>query len=280
MAEGTEAAAATVPGEGAPVQPAQSVPDGMRLVSNDDFSRLSRIESAYKGERPLVDAILKAGVKSPEDFGTMHTRAQQFAKFEQAGIPADALLAAMEQGVNDDGAANMGVFDPESFKAEIMADMQRQQAQAEYDRALAGHDKLFKSVTNDELFAELLGENPSDFHKAMLQSHLQMQAHGMRELYGDDHPLSGNLAPLNDELVGQALASVREQYAKAQGAALDNAAKAAAGGKPPAKPSGTPAGSGSRQGAPEDEPPADPHQELRSRAKAELDKARRVGGAV
>lgn len=222
----------TTAGEPAPTgeatQPGQSQAPAQHTGGIDpaEFQRLQRIEQQYRGAAPLIDSMVKLGIKSPDDINRLHATHARIAKL---GVDLDQLEQGMTTGVQRDE----GEFDPQQFEQRIVGRVQQEFATREHESAMQQEQRLVEG-----LVGTLAGENAPKQAKSAIQGIVTHLTLGRSELYPDGHPLAGQLKPLSAEQVREVQTEAEAIWNGVRNPSLGTIAASAHTARAPAAPGG------------------------------------------
>lgn len=202
--------------------------DAFERIPKDELNRLRSYEQQFRGSKPLVDAALSSGFKSPDDFGnvrTMRERVDRYGKLldtlDKRKVNQDALLGLLDGGGDDfDEDSPKGGFSQEDIEKlldERDKKRSRQEAESKHSEMSAREAKLARELAN-----EILGDSSlSEFDKKLIADGLALRAFQNRKPYGDDHPLGGDYyAPHDEDSLKSLVAQLKDERQKALGEAL------------------------------------------------------------
>lgn len=234
-----------------PVQPATpAADDGYERVSRDELTTLRRNSEKVRGMEGFYQESSRRGFKRPEDFGT-------FDKFNETlkgkGLTMDQMVQILQGQEEKAEKPAGGGMDPASIekflkdqgymtKAEVDKTFSRRDALTAHQQALAKEGEYLKNK-----YGELLGENPTDYDKFLIENAARAHLDGKRSTYPEGHPLhQETLAAYDEKGLELVWGELKQMHAKsrgadlaAKGAAVNNGAKPIAGGggsKQPPKP--------------------------------------------
>lgn len=220
-----------------PAKPAEpTIPEGHRLVPEDQYAKLERNSHRVSGMEKVFSAAAQAGLTDPSQIaavGELHrellsqgyTPQKAMEIIRSAGQPTAQPAAPQPQA----GQSTEGMT-PEEIRELVSTQFAEQNAQAEHDRAMQAESQL----VNQHL-KPLLDSVPSDRHemfKEIVQGYLDQK----RSFYDAEHPLrTVAFRPLDEAGVKSAIESMAAVFGKAPaqaGATPSNAAPATAPQRP------------------------------------------------
>lgn len=210
-----------------PTQQTFQPPQGYRVISDDDHSRLTRAEQQARGFQPLYDRISKAGIKSIDDWAKYEPDFQTLAKKGGPGWLSKAFGPDADKDLSA-GEPKGPAFDPEKFKADILTESERKSFEREYEAKFKDESKYVES-----LVAKFRGEEEWDpYETERNRRALNDYLYEVRGTYGDDNPhLKGRPTLLNDSIGEKALKYFGDLKNQAKAKSTAERAKDAASGQ-------------------------------------------------
>lgn len=200
---GTTTPAAPAPAPTQPVVPAQpSIPEGHRLVKNDEWERASRYGDVAKGYEPFYKTAKELGFDKPEDlaqfkdfFGGVKKRGWDSGMLNRlvSDQPEDRSQTQTQQAPPLDGNA---------LKAEIRAEIA-------HESAVGKESDLLDSAAK-----EFAGDKATEYDIRNIRRALKAEVEDMREVYPKGHPLHERfLQPITKAHLDKVLANFRKEKA-------------------------------------------------------------------
>lgn len=252
MPEATPAAPA--PGA-APSAPALAPAPSAQSIDPSEFARLQgevanykRQSENWKGHKEFFDSVTGAGFKPDEFRSTILPTLQKISKRGIDFRDLDRVFAgqADEESGIEGGDKPITMADLKKWQDDQKKELDKTLAEKEYQSQFDGEYGQFSRDELKKLAAEKLGENVPDAVIDLLEAAFPTVHMGVRQPYGDDHPLKGKFMPAGSEGLGKVrgtmtgwLEKLRAHEWKSIG---DDARKtpttmgAPRGGQPPASP--------------------------------------------
>lgn len=177
-------------------------------LSTEDYQRLTRAEQQYKGALPLIQAATRFGFKSPKDieeYGpvvqTLREKGinpQQFT----AAFGSQVQEQAQEQGVSPRELSHQDIEQMLGEKmSKFKADLIREQAQAEHDKAMASE---YDELERDDFYSDALGDLKDSKEGRELLRYAAIGRHlaGTERKEYSDGPLKGKFGPAGRDGLG------------------------------------------------------------------------------
>jgi len=194
-----------------------NAPQQTETPSNPDTVTLTRAEyealntnaNRFKGDRPLVEAALKAGIQKPEDFDPILQSHQMMQSFQQHGKDPNEILNMLngqspqqqEQPQHNGGlsAEQIEQLVGKTVQSSLTSYQSQQQHETEWSSM---ENALFSKVD------ELAGDN--EVSKSGVEALVSKFANEMLEQYPHDHPLAGKYKPLSQGQIDGAIRKAQE----------------------------------------------------------------------
>lgn len=197
-------------------QEPQSQPQGV-FVPQDEYNTMRTNAERFKGDRPLVEAALSAGVRSPDDFQKFVAAQQTLERFQQAGHDPNSILQmlggkAPQQTQQTQTPTSLG---EDQIRSIIGGELASHEAKS-------AHEQQWTSM-NDSLISEvdkIAGENASDARRRVIEDVVARHANAQIERYPDGHPLAGKAKPLTSAQIQSAIASATSEISEFSGAQI------------------------------------------------------------
>ncbi len=207
---------ATAPQPGAPTD--FKVPEGHRLVKNEDWDSTSRLAETGRGARPYFEAGKSLGFEKPDDFKAW---SPAFQALKQRGLtPTQISQMFGEKALEDEGGqrGNGQQIDPARIKSEILSDVKREAAENAWRSGVDTEGDLISGGIKDlESIAPVKG--------SMLERAFKFALEEARGFYPDEHPLSKtHQPPLTKQTVGKIVEAFKAEWTKEKAASLSDKA--------------------------------------------------------
>lgn len=179
------------------------------MFSADDAARYRRYEEQVKGFQPIHGTLSKYGLGSADGVKTWEPF---FQKASQLGYTPKELLTVFGDGAGDGQASHV---DPKAIRDEILAEVRRERAEADYTAA---------SKAEERLLAEAVSKVAAGGDPDLVGAWFREKAAAARQAYAEDHPLKGKQAPLDENGIQGIVKLWQEKTAKNKGASMHAAA--------------------------------------------------------
>lgn len=189
----------------APQTTEPTIPEGKRLVDATEYEQLSRQANNFKGSAPMIDRLVKSGVKTVDDLERVLGSNK---KLNDLGIDLDQLSSAFRQEYEEATPEQKPAFDPEDIDSLIDKRVNSRLAEDRYQSAAQQESKLFEAAAK-----ELAGSGASrakiDAAKRLIEHEAR---NGSAQFYDEFDPVMGSIAGKyfkpHDE---KSIASVKEK---------------------------------------------------------------------
>lgn len=240
-----------------------NVPQGYRLVTNDDHTRFTSYENQVKGFKPLYDRLAKSGIKSEKDWDSFEPIVKTARDRKIDGKAFSSMFSTEADADLNGGQTNQPQqIDLAKLREEMKAETATELHSILYSREREGDAKALENA-----LGKMLGEGEHDaYTKELAKQAVSNYLWEIRGSYPEGHPLAGKVMPLTQDMAEKAVAHFTAL--KAQNAGKDLAEKAKQAAEGASRPSGTVGGGGnSGTGKPNTQP-----QTRAERQRAELEK--------
>lgn len=177
-------------------------------LSPEDYQRLTRAEQQYKGALPVIQAANRFGLKSSKDFETygpvIQTLRDKGIDPQQftAAFSSQVQEQAQDQGVEPNQLSHRDIERMVGEKLTAMkADMIREQAQAEHDKAM---NSEYDELERDDFYSDALGDLKDSKEGRELLRYAAIGRHlaGTDRKEYSDGPLKGKFGPAGRDGLG------------------------------------------------------------------------------
>ena len=223
------------------------VPEGHRLVRDDEYTTLGRYKQQYDGSKPLIDAALKHGFKDANAFDEIGRLNGLVTKggFKSLGDFAKVFEGSLAE---DPEAPAQGGLDIESLRREGFIDKNTLDNEKKIWRAETQHEReIEKQGSRIDAAVKALTEGvTSSRDKYLIEQAFQNKLWSNADFYGDDHPLAGTqtVRPFSDAEIMRTIDDVKKHLALDEAGEVADLANAVSKTKPAKPPAGTSGGSG------------------------------------
>jgi len=156
-----------------------SIPEGQRLVPESEYTQYRRSHDQYKGAEPMIQAMVKAGYKTPEDI-------QKIADLRAQGFDLDSLARSFKKPVSDREAETPT---DQMTRDELMELLDNRDSKSsatfEHKTAFQKQNDMVQSLIN-----ELAGDDANDFDKGDWKLRIRGYMADNMVLYENGHPLA------------------------------------------------------------------------------------------
>jgi hypothetical protein len=173
--------------ESAPQRSESQVPEGMRLVSTSEYEQLSRQANNFKGSAPLIDRLVKAQVKTPDDLDRV---LGSYKQINDLGVDLGQLSGAFRREEQQEQEQTGAQFDPREWESKISQTVDSRLAAERHESAAERESRLVESHAK-----QLAGDNASqakiDAAKRLIEHEIR---NGSAQFYDESDPRMGSLA--------------------------------------------------------------------------------------
>lgn len=263
--------------------PAPSIPDGHRLVRDDEWQSYSRAANEYRGLRGRFE---KAGVQDIPDealsfIANASKHKQDFSTLNEALFGENGVFVEQQQGGQTPAGDYLSRSEAEKWLEEKLSQNElKVSALTEHKAAEAEARRMLTELRNEMGLPEKIGDD--DHFNQFLDYALAGARIKGADIYGDDSPLAGELRPLGKDAL-DAFRGLWQGFQKAAEAKYQMGLAKKRGGSTPTAGDSTRASD--TKETQDDDGPRKPHTREDDRSDAvkfldELEKQGKKGAAV